>query len=84
MPATLTNKEIIPDELIDAVLDHIARYRLTVFPALQQLPVFAACGPRRSIGGDRERHAGGYARRGAVRRSQVLVTRSADNGATRR
>ena len=46
-PSSSSHKETVPDELIDAVLDHIARYRLTVFPALQQLPVFAACGPRR-------------------------------------
>lgn len=46
MSPTLSKQEIVPDEYIDAVLDHIARYRLTVFPALQQLPVFSACGPR--------------------------------------
>ena len=30
------------DVAIDALLDHIARYRLTVFAALQRLPAFSA------------------------------------------
>ncbi len=29
-----------------ALLEHVARYRLTVFAALQQLPVFSGCRPR--------------------------------------
>ena len=34
-----------PDWQTDALLEHVARYRLTVFPALQQLPVFSGCRP---------------------------------------
>lgn len=34
------------EEQINAVLQHLARYRLSLFPALKRLPVFANCRPR--------------------------------------
>lgn len=34
------------DECIDAILDHLARYRLSIFAAVAKLPVFAAARPR--------------------------------------
>jgi len=37
--------ESIPNEFVDAVVHHLARYRLTVFPAVQQLPAFATSRP---------------------------------------
>ena len=33
-------------EHIDAIVQHIARYRLTIFAAIERLPVFSALGPR--------------------------------------
>lgn len=42
-PTVAKKNKIVPDQFVDAALDHIARYRLTVFPALQQLPVFSGC-----------------------------------------
>jgi hypothetical protein len=38
--------ESVPDQFADALVNHIARYRLTVFAALERLPSFATCGPR--------------------------------------
>ena len=46
MPRTLPKEQKASDELVDALLDHIARYRLTVFAALERLPAFSPCGPR--------------------------------------
>ena len=36
----------ISDDLVDALVSHLARYRLTVFAALERLPVFSTFGPR--------------------------------------
>ena len=36
----------VTDDLVDVVVEHLARYRLTVFAALEQLPCFSACRPR--------------------------------------
>ena len=41
-----TSNDTPPDWQTEALLEHLARYRLTVFPALQQLPVFSRCRPR--------------------------------------
>ncbi len=41
-----TQTEFVPAELTEAVLNHVARYRLTVFAAIERLPVFSAMGPR--------------------------------------
>jgi hypothetical protein len=35
----------IPDQCIDAILDHLVSYRLSVFAAVERLPVFAASRP---------------------------------------
>jgi hypothetical protein len=36
----------VPDAFVAAVLDHLARYRLSVFAALERLPIFSPSGPR--------------------------------------
>ena len=36
----------LPTQTIDGVLQHIARYRLTIFAALERLPEFSPFGPR--------------------------------------
>ena len=46
MPHDIPQTEFVPAELTEAVLNHVARYRLTVFAALERLPVFSARGPR--------------------------------------
>ena len=46
MTIRLTQDNTVTDELVKPLLDHLARYRLTVFPVLQQLPLFSLCGPR--------------------------------------
>jgi hypothetical protein len=46
MPQAKPTPESVPDEFVDAVVNHLARYRLTVFSALEQLPSFLACRPR--------------------------------------
>ena len=45
MACDLTDTDSTAVELVKALLDHLARYRLTVFPALEQLPVFSKSGP---------------------------------------
>jgi hypothetical protein len=46
MPQLQPIAEPVSREQITAVLDHLARYRLTIFPALERLPAFAQDGPR--------------------------------------
>lgn len=46
MPHDIPQTELVPAEATEAVLNHLARYRLTVFAALERLPEFSAAGPR--------------------------------------
>ena len=46
MPYDVPQTELAPAQATEAVLNHLARYRLTVFAALERLPVFSAAGPR--------------------------------------
>ena len=42
----LPTNDSVSKEFVDAVLDHLARYRLSVFAAVERLPVFSPCNPR--------------------------------------
>jgi hypothetical protein len=45
LPEILDDAMLV-NETVNTVLEHIARYRLTIFPVLQRLPIFAACKPK--------------------------------------
>lgn len=47
MPTPEQSAAAIPSEILDALIEHVARYRLTLFPALQRLPAFADLPPSR-------------------------------------
>jgi len=46
MPHDIPQTELVPAEATEAVLNHLARYRLTVFAVLERLPEFSAAGLR--------------------------------------
>ena len=46
MTHIIPQTELGPAELTEALLNHLARYRLTVFAALERLPEFSAAGLR--------------------------------------